>query len=104
MNIRLLALLSEQQSSVKSQLDAIQIEAEKLSSSSGKELKELRDGVSSLLAALKIEDNASSDSSSSDEDEETEQDHLFESLDIILARLSKLEDAVHVIPKETRVL
>jgi hypothetical protein len=99
-------LHSEQQSAIKSQLDIIQNDAEKLSSASANDLKALRHDVVALLNSLKDKD-CKDDSNSSHESvtgyEET-QKLLFLSLDEIIGRLSKLEDALQVIPKETRVL
>jgi hypothetical protein len=97
---------SEEQSSIKSQLDVIQNEAEKLSSSSANELKEMRDDLTVILN--KIQDmDIKDDSSSSDGDESDDgeaQNQLFKSLSGIMSGLSKLEKGLRIIPKETRVL
>ncbi|PMD31786.1 hypothetical protein L207DRAFT_500844 [Hyaloscypha variabilis F] len=106
MNTRLLALLSEQQSSIKSQLDNIQNEAEKVSSASATELKDMREDITAILNKVQ-EMECKDDSSTSDEDETDDgeaQKELFRSLDNIMDRLSRLEDALQVTPKETRVL
>ncbi|KAE9365068.1 hypothetical protein N431DRAFT_549389 [Stipitochalara longipes BDJ] len=119
MNTRLLALLrkassdfghfnyfDEQQSSIKSQLDSMQNDAEKLSSASAQGLKDLRDEVTAVLNKVQ-EMDCKDDSSTSDEDETDEgeaQKELFRSLVDIMDRLSRLEDALQVVPKETRVL
>jgi hypothetical protein len=97
---------SEQQSAIKSQLDIIQNDAEKLSSASANDLKALRDDVVGLLNSLKDKD--CKDESNSSHGNVTGHDEaqklLFQSLDEIIGRISKLEDALQVIPKETRVL
>ncbi|KAK0613381.1 hypothetical protein B0T14DRAFT_569440 [Immersiella caudata] len=102
LNFLLLGLVSEQQSSVKLQLDAIQEGAEVLSSSSAVELKGIREDVTALLRVAAMKD----DDSCSDEEELNDQQkwHLFESLDSISAGLRNLEQVVSVVPREARVL
>jgi hypothetical protein len=97
-------LHSEQQSSIKSQLDVIQNEAEKLSSASANELKEMRDDIIVILNTLQDKEDNSSSSDEDETDNGEEQARVFKSLDDIMDRLSKLKDAIQVIPKETRLL
>ncbi|KAK4444466.1 hypothetical protein QBC34DRAFT_282585, partial [Podospora aff. communis PSN243] len=102
LNIRLLGLMSDRQSSFKLQLDAIQEEARSLWSSSAAELKGIREDVTSLLRVATVKD----DDFSSDEEELDEERtcRFFESLGNISAELRKLEQAISVVPRETRVL
>ncbi|KAI1084636.1 hypothetical protein F5B20DRAFT_575956 [Whalleya microplaca] len=105
-NQRLLALLCENQSNIRTQLDVIQHEAEKLSSKSVQAIKLLRQEIVTMLSSLNGQ-SARCDSSSSGEDDgmdEEEQTSLFKSLRHINTKLAKLEAVASRVPRETRVL
>ncbi|KAK2773512.1 hypothetical protein CKAH01_13552 [Colletotrichum kahawae] len=104
MNTRLLALINEQQSGLKSQLDVVQTQAETLSSSSATELKQLRADFVSLLQKLEREfDNESEVVSVSSEESSLHQE-LFGSLEEISRNLSRLDGLLQTTPTETRIL
>ncbi|KAE9579820.1 hypothetical protein CGMCC3_g4067 [Colletotrichum fructicola] len=101
MNTRLLALINEQQSGLKSQLDTIQSQAERLLSYSGAELKQLRSEFVGLLQKLEEQnDDAASVSSA----ESSAHPELFNSLNEISSSLSRLEGLMRTTPKEIRIL
>ncbi|KAK0643857.1 hypothetical protein B0T16DRAFT_447697 [Cercophora newfieldiana] len=116
MNMKLLAILCEKQSSVQVKLDTIQSRAEDLSSSSAGDLARLRGDVAEILNAVKHNrtdpGNSSSRESESDSGSESVTDEdipedsnaLFHSIDEVLARLARLQKAASSTLKETRIL
>lgn len=94
---------SERQSSVKSQLDAIQRRAEELASASSRELAAMRVETTKILTALQEKDY-DDDSSSSEIDDLEANNRLSESLEEINTKLDALKDRVSTIPKETQLL
>ncbi|KAF5487340.1 hypothetical protein CGCS363_v013500 [Colletotrichum siamense] len=103
MNTRLLALVNEQQSGIKSQLDVIQTEAERLSSSSATELKQLRSDFVNLLRKLEEDEDDSEVSSASSTGTVAHQE-LFSSLNEISHNLARLEGFMQTTPIQTRIL
>lgn len=88
---------------MKSQLDVIQSEAERLSSSSATELRQLRSDFVSLLQKLEEEDNESEVSSVSSTGTSMHQE-LFDSLNEISQNLARLEGLMKTTPREIRIL
>jgi hypothetical protein len=109
---RLTSSCSNKQSSIQSKLDSIQSKASDVSSSSATEFAHLRQAVADVFKAVQEKSGhgtSSPSSSGSDSDTEDEGgldsgDVLFQSMEEVLARLDKLQQATGDIPKETRIL